>query len=542
MQEHDALTEDAAGKIWDAIIIGTGIGGGTLGRRLAERGFSVLFVEKGHLNPPFVAAEQFGLESPEARLSRGLWPTSIMATINGQQSSFFGPVGAGVGGSSVFYAATLERPERHNIDETEHFPHPTGGWPVSFDAFLDYFAAAEQMYLVRGDADPLSAEAHAELLPPVPFDPVDESMVKGFRRRGLNPYHSHIGIRDLSGCDFCFGIRCHRACKMDARTAGIEPALVTGKAAMLDGCKVVALNAQADQVTEVRAEHNGRAISLRARTYILAAGAFSSPRILLASKSKDWPQGLANGNGLVGRNLMFHLTEMIAIWPEGEKSVGGPTRAISLRDFYANPPYRYGTFQAMGVNVTYGEIVHYLNGVFERSFLRRLRPLRHLLRIPAYVATKVFGQAKVFAGILEDLPYAENRVLLDPDDPERIIFRYRVSDELMERRSRYKAMIKARFKGLRSVFLNIQPELNFAHVCGTLRFGNDPKSSVLNSDCRAHGVQNLYVVDASFMPTSAGVNPSLTIAANALRVAEKIATHLQETAVVADIVALDANV
>lgn len=521
-----AMPDEATNRVWDVIVIGTGIGGGTLGRRLAEQGYSVLFVEKGHFNPPPELHDPDASDGAAYRLQQGYWPTALSGTIDGQLSSFFGPVGSGVGGSSVFYAATLERPERHDIDQTAEYRHPTGGWPVSYDSFAPYFAAAEQAYFVRGSADPLSREPYSDLLPAIPFDKADCAMVDSFRKRGLNPYSLHVGIRNLSGCGFCFGRKCQRSCKMDARSAGVEPALLTGNAALLDLCNVTRLRSNAEQVIDVEASRDGQTFALHGRIYVLAAGAFGSPRILLASRSDSWPEGLANASGLVGRNLMFHLTEMIAIWPENGIRFDSPTRAIGLRDFYASPTQRYGTLQAMGVNVGYGEIVQFLNSAFDRSIIRKLRLLRHFTRIPAYLAAKIFGHAKVFAGIMEDLPYEQNRVVLDPQDPDRIAFHYTISSELKARRAEYKKLIQAGLRGLRLAFLNMQPELNFAHVCGTLRFGSDPKTSVLDPDCRAHGIANLFVADASFMPTSAGVNPSLTIAANALRVADKIATQL----------------
>ncbi|WEK03730.1 MAG: GMC family oxidoreductase [Candidatus Devosia phytovorans] len=522
------MLHDVTTKVWDVIVIGTGIGGGTIGRSLAEKGFSVLFLEKGPFGP---RAEQqnmsYDILDPHARLIRGLWPVEMTGTINGQTSTFLGPLGAGVGGSSAFYAATLERPERHDIDETSQHKHPTGGWPVDYDSFEPYFTAAEQMYCVRGGVDTLSSEPPADILPPIPIEAGDESLMASFSRLGLHPYQLHLGVKALPGCGFCFGSKCPRVCKMDGRSAGVEPALATGNASILDMCEVNFLRADADQVLHVEAQRGGQNIAVRGRAYVLAAGGFGSPRLLLASRSEQWPMGLANGSDMVGRNMMFHLTEMIAVWPERGGRFDAPTRGLALRDFYSSEGQRYGSFQAMGVNGSYGEIVQYLKNVFDRSPLRKLRPLRALLRIPAYLASRIFGNAKVFVGIMEDLPYAENRVLLDPEKPERIVFEYFIPAELRTRRAEYQKLIKRKLKGLKSTFLTFQPNLNFAHVCGTLRFGNDPKTSVLDANCRTHEVKNLYVADASFMPTSTGINPSLTIAANALRIADAIAGQLR---------------
>ena len=514
---------EAAGREWDAIVIGTGIGGGTAGRRLAEQGLSVLFVEKGPAG--LDGEEQFlstELEDPLAREVRGLWPKPVIAELDGQEMRFFGAIGSGVGGTSRFYAATLERPERHDLDHSTERPHPTGGWPVGYDAMRPYFGMAERFYEVCGEPDPLCVEDDAALRRPPPLSDDDREMVESFRRNGLHPYHVHMGVRFVPGCKPCFGHKCPRRCKLDGATAGVEPALATGNARLLDRCEIAAIRGTRYAVTHLEAASGGQRFLLRAKTYVLAAGALGSPRLLLASRGKAWPDGFGNRNGLVGRNLMFHLTEMVAVWPAKGSRSNGPSKALALRDFYFRDKRRFGAFQAIGVDASYGTIVHYLNTVFDRSPLRRMRALRQFTRVPAYIASILFGRAKVFAGILEDLPYPDNRVLLDPDDPERIRFSYTHAPEMHERRRRYRRVVRQGLHGHRTVFLTLQPDLNLAHCCGTLRFGADPATSVLDPECRPHGVSNLHVADASFMPTSLGINPSLTIAANALRVADAI--------------------
>ena len=521
------MTSEIIGKHWDVIVVGTGIGGGTIGRRLAEHGLSVLLVEKG---PNGVASEQHylrtDLEDPAARQIRGYWPKPFIATIDGRRSRFFGPLGSGVGGTSTFYAATLERPERHDIDDSDERPHPTGGWPVSYATFAPYFEEAERMFEVCGDPDPLSVDASPGLLAPPPISGDDQAMVQSLRSRGLHPYHVHMGVRSVPGCLRCFGHKCPKKCKMDGRTAGVEPAVATGNAVLLDMCDVVAIRETNGTVSHLEADWRGKRVTLRARTYVVAAGGIGSPRLLLASHSPQWPVGLGNRNDLVGRNLMCHLTEMIAVWPSKGSKSRGPSKSLALRDFYFVDGLRFGALQAMGIDASYGMIVHYLNGIFDRSVLRRVRTLREFTRVPAYVAAKVLGNAKIFAGIVEDLPYARNRVLLDRNDPETLTLEYTFAPELNERRRRYRGIVRRALKGHRSVFLTPQPELNLAHSCGTLRFGSDPATSVLDLNCRLHGIDNLYVTDSSFMPTSLGINPSLMIAANALRIGDQIVkTH-----------------
>ena len=155
-----------------------------------------------------------------------------------------------------------------------------------------------------------------------------------------------------------------------------------------------------------------------------------------------------------------------------------------------------------------------------------VRPARSLLRIPALAAAWLLGHAHIFVGLLEDMPLPQNRVILDPADPARIRFEYTVTPELRARRRAFRSWVRKGFGPGRMLFLNHEPELNLAHCCGTLRFGDDPATSVLDAACRAHEVDNLHVADGSFMPTSNGINPSLTIAANALRVADSVAAAL----------------
>lgn len=517
------MNADIIRRQWDVIVVGAGIGGGSIGRQLAERGLSVLFVEKGPFGHD--TEQQYlrtDLEDPYARRIRGYWPKPVAATIDGRDLQFFGAIGAGVGGTSSFYAATLERPERHDIDESQDRPHPTGGWPVGYDALLPYYEQAERMYEVCGEHDPLCTEPDHALRPPRPLTADDRDMTESFRRNGLHPYQVHMGLRYVPGCQQCFGHKCPRRCKLDGRTAGVEPAMRTGKAFVLDNCDVQAIRGSRDSVSHIEVIRQGEKATLKARTYVLAAGGLGSPRLLLASRSAEWPNGFGNRNDLVGRNLMFHLTEMVAVWPAKGSRSSGPTKALALRDFYFRDGQRFGALQAMGVEASYGMIVHYLNGLFDRSVLGRFRAMREFTRIPAYAAERLFGNAKIFAGIIEDLPYATNRVLLDAEDPERLRFDYHFAPELNQRRRHYRRVVRKGLRGHRTAFLTMQPDLNLAHSCGTLRFGNDPATSVLDANCRVHGVRNLYVTDSSFMPTSTGINPSLTIAANAIRVADHI--------------------
>jgi choline dehydrogenase-like flavoprotein len=513
---------EAAHTHWDAIIIGTGMGGGTIGRALAEAGQKVLFLELGAEG---LRHEPHGLSDifvPEARLTRGLWPTPLHAQVDGCETHFYAPLGAGVGGSSAFYAGTLERPARHDLDDLPDHPHPSGGWPVSFDQMQPWFAKAAEQFRLYGSDDPLSNAPPLPLRKPPELNPTESSLMSSLSHAGLHPYHAHTAVERLPGCTGCLGTKCPRACRMDGRSAGVEPALATGNAQLIARAEVLRFVATEGQITRVLARIGNRIRPFTAKRYILAAGALNSPRVLMASTDDARPGGLANGSGLVGRNLMFHVNVMFALWPRRGTPDHGPTRAISLRDFYHRNGERLGTVQTMGVRASYGEIVHYLNMMLARSRFAGIRGLSHLTRIPAAIAHRLFGSAQLFVGLLEDLPYRENRVLYDHEAPDRLAVSYQITDELRARHKIFRTAIRRGFRGHRRMFLGHQTELNFGHACGTLRFGNDPKTSVLRPDCRSHEITNLWVTAASFMPSSMGVNPSLTIAANALRVADLI--------------------
>jgi choline dehydrogenase-like flavoprotein len=513
---------------WDAIVIGTGIGGGSVGRALTEAGLSVLFVEKGpDLGDAALPAIQIADPAPAARLANGSWPRLLEAELDGQWFELDGMVGAGVGGTSAYYAATLERPERHDLDETDTRPHPTGGWPVGYDEFQPWFAMAENYFQINGEVDPLAPEGAVLPPPATPLPASDALLMEDLRRAGMHPYRTHMAARFVPGCESCFGRRCPRRCKMDGRSAGVLPALDTGRAALLDDCSVTRIEADAGTVTGLRCRRGDQEFTLRARRYVLAAGGLGSPTLLLRSASEIWPQGLGNRSGLAGRNLMFHLSEIIAIWAGRTRGESGAARSISMRDLYSMDGQRFGTVQSMGLTAGYGEILYALHKKFARSPLRNIRPLRHGLRVPAWLAARTLGQAKLFVGVLEDLPYIHNRVLPDPEDGDRLRFHYDISQELQDRRAAFRKAMRQAFRPHRAMFTSVAPELNFAHPCGTLRFGDDPATSVLDRDCRMHGLDNLYVTDSSFMPTSNGVNPSLTIAANALRVGARIAAQMQ---------------
>jgi choline dehydrogenase-like flavoprotein len=254
----------------------------------------------------------------------------------------------------------------------------------------------------------------------------------------------------------------------------------------------------------------------------LAAGALATPVLLFNSRSGDWPRGLANGSDWVGRNLMRHLLDPIEIWPEADSKTTAANKQIGLNDFYFYEGQKYGTVQSFGP-------VPPVEWLTNRPGWRS-RALRLMSPAVRQIYARILTGGLVLAAMTEDLPYLDNRVLpsdrLSLDGRQRLRIQYRLHASEIERRATFLRQLKEVFQPFRSMSLvSGEGNTNLGHVCGTCRFGTDPKTSVLDPQNRAHEVDNLYVVDTSFFPSSAGLNPSLTVAANALRVA----AHINQT-------------
>jgi choline dehydrogenase-like flavoprotein len=286
--------------------------------------------------------------------------------------------------------------------------------------------------------------------------------------------------------------------------------------------EVLRLEAVPNRVTRAIVRQDDKQITIQAKVFVLTAGAIHTPKLLLQSRNDHWPSGLANHSGLVGCNLMFHATQTFTLWPSKRLAGVGPRKSIAFTDFYEFGGKRCGSVQSTGFELGYGELLMHLYRLFDHSAARKMRIVRPLLRIPALLTIKTLGLGTVFVCLIEDMPYPENRVVLDSNEADGVRVIYTIKDELRHRVTLFRQLLTERLKGRRMVFLSQDVELNYGHPCGTCVMSNDPSTGVVNRDCRAHGIANLFICDASFMPTSASTNPSLTIAANALRVSGQI--------------------
>jgi choline dehydrogenase-like flavoprotein len=533
MNRPDWLPIEPEGMIWDVVIVGTGMGGATLGYALAAAGRRVLFVEKG----PMAHGREPTFElTPGA----GMWPDRVKADTNLGDLGFRLPIGCVSGGSSAFYSGALERFSPADFEPRANFPNAVDStlperWPISYAELEPFYERAEELYRVRGTQDPLHGGGPSRLLDPPEQSPRDAHLEQSFSSLGLHPYRVHVGCEFVPGCNSCPGGPCRRDCKRDAGSTCLLPALERFGAKLLPDCEAIRLVAGADSVQELVCFGEKGELRLRATTFVLAAGAFMTPVLLLRSTNEFWPQGLANSSDLVGRNLMFHAGDFFAINPLSSMSGAGPQKTLALNDFYHADGDKLGTFQSLGVQLEVGQIMQYLRDTADQNpnwwgkvfashpvWWRKLSS--PVIRLFAMVFFHLlhFRDAAIWVSIIEDLPYKENRVWPDPDHPRDIRLRYRYSDELKGRVLLFRRKLKRALGKHRVLPLTQANKIDYPHVSGTCRFGDDPASSVLNRNNMVHGVANLYVVDASFFPSSAGSNPSLTIAANALRVADVI--------------------
>lgn len=532
--------DEVAAQYWDVIVIGSGMSGATLGYALAKAGKRVLFCEKGksscradslkgHYPEEGLDAHSVPDEPLRTRLARAgrEWEEIEERTWHG--GKFLIPfIGAGAGGSSALYGMALERFYPEDFTPRVHYPEATDStlpesWPIGYVDLAPYYQAAERLYRVRGGADPLRGIGfHPPYLAPPPYSEGARSLFDYLAGQGCHPYRLPQACEYVPDCDCCQGYLCPRKCKNDSARVCLEPALDEYGAVLQDECEVLRLEAGNSKVTGVICGWRGRTFTLRGDLVVLAAGALATPKILLQSASEIWPHGLANRSGQVGKNLMRHYVDLYVLPDAAYPRERSSWKELAFNDFYFCEKLKLGSVQGFGALPPASQLVDSLGlelrqGIFP-SVEYLFRPLKPLLR--RYLERLLSG-GLILASIVEDLPYSDNRVEVGSDGKLQIHYRMRATER--QRVHRMRALLRRLLAPYRPKLIK-QAENNqrLAHACGTCRFGVNSSDSVLNKDNRAHEVDNLYVVDASFFPSSAGINPGLTIAANALRVAHSI--------------------
>jgi len=541
--------DDPAAVVWDAIIVGTGVGGATLGYALAKAGKRVLFCERGRNNMARQGeltadyAEQLGqvkgavLSTQSASLlaNAGRFDDVVIDESNSHTRQFIPFVGSGSGGSSALYGMAFERFAESDFSPGKSHPNAVGSslqdtWPIRYDAFCAYYDAAEMLYRVRGSADPLNPwlDSTRFLLPPPTLTPAVTKLHDFFAAQGLHPYQLPLACEYVAGCQCCQGFLCDKECKNDSSRICLAPAIRDFGAVMLDECRVVRVEADHARATGVVCSWRGRNITLRGKQIVLAAGALQTPNLLLRSRSPRWPNGLANGSDMVGRNLMRHCIDLYLIEPnrvDRGSNFDNRFKELAFNDFYCADGVKLGSVQSFGrlppSQMLFGTLKQEIQDG-PVPWLAKAFALTQPFLLP--FLQRMVDRSIALATTMEDLPYLDNRIMAAADaTPEAVRISYRLHDQEREHIVMFRNLMRRTLKSLRWRLIK-QSENNqrIAHVCGTCRFGTDPKTSVLDQYNRCHDLENLYVVDSSFFPSSGGTNPGLTIAANALRVADHL--------------------
>jgi choline dehydrogenase-like flavoprotein len=518
---------------YDVLVIGSGPGGATAAARVAETGKRVALLERGD----FLPRERDNWDS-HAVFGTGKY-TADETFYDLHDRPFQPELHYYVGGNSKVYGAALLRLLPADFGDVQHPNGVAPAWPLTYDDMEPYYGRAEHLFWVHGQhgEDPFAGFSSQDYkYPPVLHEPHIQQLSDGLERLGLHPFHMPLGVQlsqDAQGqatpdsrcirCDRVDGFPCPLGAKADAEWAVIRPALAAHPNLTL---------MTRTAVERILTDSNGRSVSgvavtlpdgsahkLTADIVVLSAGAILSAALLLKSATEDHPRGLANSSDLVGRNYMRHNNlALIAFSREPNRTVFQKT--LSLNDFYGPGDqweYPMGNIQMLGKSDDWqikGAAPHGLGSAPSAPFGQ---VARHSLE---------------FWLSSEDIPLADSRVTLRPDGSIRLALQ---PDNNAEALTRLRKSFEGKLKELgmvdmafvRSLYLHKAFDAAAtAHQAGTARFGRDPAASVLDVNCRAHDLDNLYVVDGSFMPSVGAVNPTLTIIANALRVGDHIAERI----------------
>ncbi len=506
---------------YDLIIIGSGAGGGTLAHHLAPTGKRILILERGGWLPREVDnwdAQKVFVDN--RYVSKDIWHDK-------DDKPFQPGVHYFVGGATKMFGAALFRLRPADFGEIQHHGGISPAWPISYQDFEPYYLRAEQLYQVHGlrGEDPTEGPSSGPYnFPPISHEPVIEGISDAWKREGYHPFHAPTAVMlneaqmhngKCIRCNSCDGFPCMVLAKCDAENICIRPALEHPNVTLLTDASVYKLETSPSgrEVTRVLVDHQGEKIAFSGNIIALSAGASNSARILLLSANDQHPHGLANGSDQVGRNFMFHNSDaVVALSRRPNDTIFQKT--LSCNDFYFKADdfdFPLGNIQMIGK--TRGPMFRADAGTFA----------------PGFVLTEMATHSVDFWLTTEDLPMADNRVTLNKEGG--IGLNYTFNNQEATHRLREKMKILLGHAALsphlipNHLYMSKSiPIAGVAHQSGTIRFGTDAARSVLDIHCKAHELDNLYVVDTSFFPSIGAVNPSLTAMANALRVGD----HLKE--------------
>jgi choline dehydrogenase-like flavoprotein len=517
---------------YDVIIIGSGAGGGTLAHKLAPTAKRILLLERGD----YVPREKDNWSAKAVNLDGKYQTKEKWLDKDGHElhphTNYY------VGGNTKFFGAALFRLRKEDFGEIRHHGGLSPAWPISYDDMEPYYGEAEALYHVHGqrNEDPTEPPASSPYpQPPVSHEPRIQQLSDDFARLGLRPFHTPLGVMldeknprasKCIRCGTCDGFPCLVYAKADAQVCAVDPALQHENVSLMTDAYVEKLvtDASGRRVANVIVKRNGSMEELSADIVVSACGAINSAALLLRSKNDKHPRGLANGSDTVGRHYMGHINSVLMALSK----CPNPTifqKSLSINDFY---------FGATGWNYPLGHISFV--GKLDGETLKGGAPAM----APGWSLDLMARHSLDFWLTSEDLPDPNNRVTLDREG--RIVLSYTPNNqeghkrliaklkELMQQQTHCGIHGQDCHEGLfsRNLFAGQRiPLAGVAHQVGTVRFGNDPTTSALDADCKAHELDNLYVVDGGFFVSSGAVNPALTIMANALRVGAHLIERLK---------------
>jgi choline dehydrogenase-like flavoprotein len=493
---------------FDIIIIGSGAGGGTMARALADTDARILVLERGEAIPqeaenwdPVAVWRQRRYQTSERWLDERGKPFAPYTHYN-------------VGGNTKFWGSVLYRLRREDFQAVELMDGVSPAWPIDYETLAPYYDRAEAMYQVHGlaGADPTDPPRGPFPHAPVPHAPGMATLVERLERFGLHPSPLPLGLirpGETDGCrlcNTCNSYPCRIHAKSDAEVCAVEPALAHPNVTLWTGAKAERLitDPSGRTVTEVEVTRGGETIRVGANLVVVSCGAVNSAALLLTSASDRHPNGLANSSGLVGARYMAHLATMMGSFHPWRINTDVFQKTVAINDFYLrgpHTPWPLGQIQSQGRT----------HGAMAKSVVPW---------IPLWLYDAWLARSIDWLVMSEDLPSEQNRVTVDRRG--RIQLRYQPNNVRAHRQLVAEMKRLLRRLGYWVTIAHSHGNKNTTHQCGTLVFGTDPRTSVLDPFCRAHDVENLFVVDGSFFPSSAAVNPALTIIAQAIRVADHI--------------------
>jgi choline dehydrogenase-like flavoprotein len=508
---------------YDIIIIGSGAGGGTIAYRLAPSGKKILILERGD----YIPKEKENWD-PREVFTAGRYRTTEKWYDN-EDNPFSPFTHYCVGGNTKMYGAAMFRLRESDFKVVRHYGGISPAWPISYQDLEPYYAEAENLYSVHGErgvdpTEPVSSTAYPN--PPLKHEPSMQELYNSIRSLGYKPFPLPIGVRlgengksgaspiKLSNFD---GFPDPTEAKADAQVVALNSALKHDSVRLLSRCHVDRLltDRSGKRVSVVEVTYDNEQLQFEADVVILAAGAVNSAAILLRSANQHYPKGLANTSDQVGRNYMLHQNGCVIALSK-KPNTAQFQKSFAIADFYNGADdslYPLGTIQLMGKNDP-DTLLDLARNYYPNESFEELS--RHSID---------------FWITAEDLPDPKNRVMLRPDGSIKTNYvvnnreayngiKAKLSTILNELGSRdplYRDHIKVGYDlGISGV----------SHQMGTLKFGNDKRTSVLDVNCKTHDIDNLYAVDASFFVSSGAFNPSLTIMANALRVGEHLLNRM----------------